>query len=233
MSRTVVIHQPDFLPWLGFFHRLAKADLYVALDHAQFVSGTSRSWTHRDRIKTLAGPRWLSVSVRKAPLGTPISEVMLSSDNVWRQANLNLIRESYRKAVCFEEIFPRVEALYEFRHERLVDMTLASIDLLCELLDIRVPRERSTALAPVGASNEMLVDMLRKCNATHYLSGLGARAYFNPVPYASAGIQVLWQDFEHPVYPQLHGEFVPMLSAIDMLFNCGTKRSRQILRNAK
>lgn len=230
MNATVVIHQPDFLPWLGFFHRLLKADLYVALDHAQFVSGTSRSWTHRDRIKTPTGPRWLSLSVRKAPLGTPISEMLLSPEVAWREANLNLVRESYRPAPYFAEIFPKLEALYAARHERLMDMTLASIDLLSGLLELRIGRKLSSDLAPRGAANEMLVDLLVKCRARRYLSGQGARTYFDPAPYARAGIEVEWQVFDHPVYPQLYGEFVPMLSAIDMLFNCGAERSREILR---
>lgn len=232
MSRLAVIHQPDFLPWAGFFHRLLHADLYIALDHAQFVSGTSRSWTHRDRIKTPHGPRWLSLSVQKAPLGTPICEIRLSPDAAWRQANLNLLRESYRQAPYFDELFPRLEALYQRRDARLVDMTLASIDLLQDLLGLETPRQLSSALAPTGASNEMLVDLLAKAGVTRYLSGIGARAYFDPAPFAAAGIEVRWQSFAHPVYPQLHGEFVPMLSAIDMLFNCGVERSRELLRSS-
>ena len=110
-------------------------------------------------------------------------------------------------------------------------MTLASIDLLGDMLGVGVPRKLSSELSPAGGRNEMLVDLLQKVGATHYLSGIGARAYFDPAPYAAAGIEVLWQDFSHPVYPQLHGEFVPNLSAIDMLFNCGIKQSREILRS--
>ena len=230
--RTVVIHQPDFLPWLGFFDRLRRADLYIALDTAQFVSGTSRSWTHRDRIKTARGPRWLSLSVRKAPLGTPIYEVMLAPDRRWRDDNLNLLRESYQRAPYFGEIFPRVEALYEGAQERLAQMTLESIDLLCTLLGVSVERRLSSTMRPAGSSNEMLADLLSKAGATHYLSGQGARAYFRPEPFARAGIEVQWQAYSHPVYPQLHGAFVPMLSAIDMLFNCGIEQSRTILRSA-
>jgi hypothetical protein len=232
VSRTVVIHQPDFLPWLGFFDRLLRADLYIALDHAQFVSGTSRSWTHRDRIKTASGPQWLSLSVRKAPLGTPISEIRLAPGRAWRDANLNLLRESYRAAPFFAEIFPRLEALYGGAQERLADMTLQSIALLGELLDVRIETRLSSAMAPQGASNEMLVDLLGKAGAGRYLSGQGARAYFRPEPFAQAGIEVAWQEFRHPVYPQLHGDFVPMLSAIDILFNCGVQRSREILRSS-
>lgn len=230
MNKTVVIHQPDFLPHLGFFHRFLAADLYVALDHVQFVNGTSRSWTHRDKIKTPRGAQWLSLSVRKAPRDTPINAVGLS-DTGWRTQNLNLLRENYQEAPHFKEIFAELEKLYELTGDRLVEFTKASIDMLLHLFDIPIPCVLSSSLKPVGHKNELLVDILRKVGATHYLSGIGARDYFDPVPFSEAGIDVVWQDFKHPVYPQMHGEFVPFLSSIDLLFNCGVDRSREILRS--
>lgn len=232
MTRTVVIHQPDFLPWLGFFHRLLKADLYIVLDHVQFVSGTSRSWMHRDRIKTPAGPRWLSLSLQKAPLGTPIHDIRLVPDHAWREKNLNLLRENYRKAPYFDYLFPQLERLYRTNHARLVDMTLDAIDLICAAFDIRIERALSSEMSRTGSSNEMLADLLGQAGATHYLSGLGARDYFDSAPFDRAGVEVVWQEFKHPVYPQLHGPFVPMLSAVDMLFNCGADRSRELLRSS-
>jgi hypothetical protein len=230
VSKTVVIHQPDFLSHLGFFHRFLGADLYVALDHVQFVNGTSRSWTHRDKIKTPRGAQWLSVSVRKTSRDTPINAIGLS-DTDWRKQNLNLVRENYREAPHFEEIFAELEKLYELSSASLVEFTMASIDMLLRLFDITIPCVLSSSLQPVGHKNELLVDILRKVGATRYLSGMGARDYFDPVPFSDAGIEVVWQDFKHPIYPQLHGEFMPYLSSIDMLFNCGIKRSREILRS--
>jgi hypothetical protein len=227
--KTVVIHQPDFLPHLAFFHRFVHADLYVALDHVQFVNGTSRSWMHRDRVKTPRGAQWLTISVRKAPRDTALDAIELS-DMDWRSQNLNLIRENYREAPYFDETFAQVEQLYALRCTRLVEFTTASIEMLLRLFDLRIPRVDSHLLQPVGRRNEMLVDVLSKVGATHYLSGVGAREYFEPAPFAAAGIEVMWQDFTHPVYPQLHGAFVPYLSSIDLLFNCGIERSRAILR---
>lgn len=228
---TVVIHQPDFLPHLGFFHRFLYADLYIALDHAQFVSGTSRSWTHRDRIKTPRGAQWLTVSVRKPSLGTPIREVLLSNSDDWRIQNLRLLRENYRHAPHFEEVFPELEALYADRSERLYEFSLASIDMLSRLFDVTRPRLLSSSLSPQGKSVEMLVGLLGKVGARVYLSGQGARTYHRQAPFDAAGIQVAWQEFRHPVYPQLHGDFIPYLSSIDLLFNCGVERSRQILES--
>jgi hypothetical protein len=230
MSRTVVIHQPDFLPWLGYFQRLVKADLFIALDHVQFVTGTSRSWTHRDMIKTPQGAKWLSLRVQKAPFGTAIRDVLLASDPDWRKDNLNLLRENYRKAPHFDEIFPMIEGLYALPHQTLAAMNLAGLDLLEELLGVTKPRLISSEMSPQGSSTAMLVDLLRKAGATHYISGLGARAYLDERLLAEAGVELVWQAFRPPVYPQLHGPFVPMLSSIDALFNCGAKGARQLLR---
>ncbi len=232
MSRTAVIHQPDFLPHLGFFDRLLRADVFVLLDNAQYVDSTSRSWTHRDKIKTPKGARWISLSVKRAPRDTPICEIELSNDVDWRANNINLLRENYRKSPYFAEIFPEIEKLYALPCVKLSDFNRASIELLNRLFDIRIEMVTATSLSPKGKSNELLVDILKKVGADRYLSGPGARAYFRPEPFAAAGIEVLWQDFRHPVYSQLHGDFVPYLSSIDLLLNCGIDLSRKILRNS-
>jgi len=230
MSRTVVIHQPDFLPWLGYFHRLLKADLFIALDHVQFVTGTSRSWTHRDMIKTPQGAKWLSLRVQKAPFGTPIRDILLAPGTDWRQDSLNLVRENYRKCPFFDEVFPKLEQLYARPDQTMAEMNLASLDLLEDLLDVKTPRLISSQMSPQGTSTVMLVDLLKKAGATRYISGLGARAYLNENLLREAGIELVWQGFEAPVYPQLHGAFVPMLSSIDALLNCGTDGTRKLLR---
>jgi len=232
MSKTVVIHQPDFMPYLGFFQRFLTADLYIVLDHVQFVNGTSRSWTHRDKIKTAAGERWLTLSVRKAARDTPINQVELSDKGGWIQSNLNLLAQNYRKAPHYEEIMPVVEALYRSPPRLLADFNLRSIEMLMDLLDVRVPLVLSSSLQPNGQKNELLIDLLGKVGATHYLSGTGARDYMAPDLFRNAGIEVLWQEFTHPVYPQQFGDFVPYLSALDALFNCGADGARQLIRRS-
>ena len=231
MNKTVVIHQPDFLPYLGFFHRFLHAEMWVILDNVQFVSGTSRSWTNRDKIKTQVGEKWITVAVQKAQKDSKINEITLSKNVGWRRDNLNLIMENYKRAPFFKEVFPYVENLYGFECDKLIDFNLKSIEMLMELLDIKIERKLASSLNPVGKSNELLVDILKKVDATTYLSGVGARDYYDPKPFEDAGIKVVWQEFKHPIYTQLHGEFIPYLSAIDMLFNCGIEKSREILRS--
>jgi hypothetical protein len=231
-KKTVVIHQPDFVPYLGFFHRFLHADFYIALDHVQYVNGSSRAWTHRDKIKTAQGEKWLTVSVKKAPRDTAINQIELSTDIDWRQGNLHLLEQNYRKAPCYNELMPELERLYAQPFRLLRDFNMASIEMLMDMLDVRIPWVWSSSLDPVGAKNELLVDLLKKVSATQYLSGVGARDYFEPEPFAQAGIEVVWQDFTHPVYAQQFGDFVPYLSALDVLFNHGVTASREILRRA-
>ena len=232
MKKTVVIHQPDFLPYIGFFHRLIRADVFVVLDNAQYVNGTSQSWMNRDKIKTDQGEKWLTVSVKKAAKQTPINQIELSKSSEWKEANLNLIRNNYRKSPHFNEIYPYLEKLYAYEGNLLYEFNLDSIRMLMKLFNIRIDEVYSSNLNAIGKKNELLVDILQKVGATEYLSGVGAKVYFESQPYEEAGIDVVWQDFIHPVYPQLYGSFIPYLSSIDLLFNCGIEESRKILRSS-
>ena len=230
MKKTVVIHQPDFLPYLGFFHKLLYADLYVALDDVQFVS-SSRSWTNRDKIKTEMGERWITISVQKTKRDTRIKDILLSDVVNWRKRNLDLIRVNYSKSDFFDEVFPFIEDLYKTKTKKMVDLNIRSIEILEKLFGIDIEFCLSSELNTKKTRNERLVEILKQIKATHYLSGIGAKDYHKQKYFDKAGIKVIWQDFKHPVYPQLHGEFIPNLSSIDLFFNCGIKKSREILRS--
>lgn len=231
MKKTVVIHQPDFLSYLGFFHRLLHSDLYIVLDDVQFVKGTSQSWMNRDKIKTQNGEQWLTVNIKKAPSSTTINEILLSDTINWKKQNLDLLKQNYRKAEYFDEIFPYLEKLYSNDYEKLSEFNMASIIMLMELFDIKIDIVYSSILKTTQTKSERLVELLTQVDATHYLSGVGARDYHKDEPFDKAGLKVVWQEFQHPIYPQLHGEFIPYLSSIDILFNCGIEKSREILRS--
>jgi len=232
MNKTVVIHQPDFLPYLGFFHRFLHADLYIALDHVQFVKG-SRAYTNRDKIKTSKGESWLTIDTKKAPRNTPINKINLSSDHNWRDKSLHILDVNYRDAPFYKEVLPEVEDLFSLSCDRLSEFNLRSIEILMNLLDTRIPWILSSSMQPEGKKNELLINLLKKINATHYLSGIGAKAYLDEELFHNVGIKVIWQGFTHPVYPQLFGEFIPNLTSLDILFNCGIKKSRLLLKEAR
>ncbi len=228
-DKVVVIHQPDFIPYLGFFDRLLKADVYVVFDNVQYVR-SSRGWTSRDKIKTRNGEKWISVSTQKAPRDTAINQILLAEDEQWKKDNLNLITENYKRCGYYDEIMPYIEKLYQFQGKRMMDFNLESIKMLMKLFDIEIETVIASDLDPVGKSNELIIDVMKRLDCYKYLSGVGARDYYIPELYEEAGIEVIWQDFKHPVYPQQFGEFIPYLSSIDLLFNCGIEQSRKILR---
>ncbi len=228
MSKTVVIHQPDFIPYLGFFHRLLQADLFIILDDVQFLR---EGWHHRDKIKTQNSAKWHTLKIKKAPLGTTIKDIVLLEDTKWKKDNLNQIKENYKKAIYFDEIYPFLEILYSSNDKFLIDVNLKSIEMLNNFFDIKIQTVLSSSFNIDSKANELVVELLQKVNATHYISGVGAKDYFQAEPFNNAEIEVVWQDFNHPVYPQLHGEFIPYLSSIDLLFNCGIEKSREILRS--
>ena len=230
-KKTVVIHQPDFMPYLGFFQRLLYADLYVILDNVQFVNNCKDSWHRRDKIKTPKGEQWFTVGIQKASLKTNICDILINKNDNWKIKHLNLINENYKKAPFYNEIFPYIKELYSFECDNLVEFNMKSIHMLFDLFAIKIKEVFASTLETTGKSNELLVDILQKVGADRYLSGVGAKAYFDSAPYDEAGIEVVWQDFIHPVYPQLFGPFVPYLSSIDLLFNCGIEESRKILRS--
>ena len=230
MSKIVVIHQPDFLSYLGFFHRLLHSDLYVVLDDVQFVK-SNNSWTHRDKIKTQNGDKWLTISVKKASRDTNINKILLNDTIEWKKQNLDLVKQNYKKSKYFNEIFPYLEKLYSKEYEKLADFNMASILMLMELFDIKIDIVYSSDLQTSKTKSERLVEILTQVDATHYLSGIGAKDYHIDKPFDDAKIEVIWQYFKHPVYPQVYKEFIQYLSSIDLLFNCGIEESRKIIRS--
>lgn len=229
MQKTAVIHQPDFIPYLGFFHRLLSADVYIVLDHVQFSKGGSDCWTHRDKIKTQNGTKWLTLPIKKCPTQTPINAILLSNKSDWRSQHLKVLEDNYKKAPFFNDFFPVMEKLYSFKCENMATFTMNSIQILLQSFRIDVEILRSSSLRPTGNSNKMLADLLNKVAAKQYISGIGARDYLNPSLFTEKNINVVWQNFKHPIYNQIHGKFVPYLSSIDLFFNEGYTQARKIL----
>ncbi|MFZ5862543.1 MAG: WbqC family protein [Nitrospirota bacterium] len=217
-SLTICIHQPDFVPYLGFFQRLLLSQHFILLDDVQFIR---RGWQHRDRIKGRRGPIWLTLSVRKGDYHQRICDVELSDDPKWIDDNLNLLRDCYRQAPYFAEVFPKVEAVYRGGYRRLIDFNRALLDLAMEYFEIEIPISNSSEYGIEAASSARLLALVQAKQGSVYLTGSGSRDYLDEDMFRMAGIRVIWQEFAHPIYPQLHGDFEPMLSCLDVLFNCG------------
>ena len=218
-QKIVVIHQPDFAPHLAFFHRLFLAHLFIVFDDVQFLR---RGWHHRDKIKTKQGARWLTVPVQKDKLDQKINKMDISGNReAWIRGHLDQLTAHYRTARYFDVIFPQIRELYHFNHSRLIDFNMTFLRFFFDLFSIKIEMAFSSQFAADGKKNDKLTRLVTAAQGTHYLTGSGSAAYLDRMLFSKSHIAVLWQQFTHPVYPQLHGEFIPYLSCIDFAMNCG------------
>lgn len=223
---TIVIHQPSYLPWIGLLDRIAQADVYVMLDTVQY---DKHGWRNRNRIKSPGGPQWLTVPVlTKHRHGMPVADAMINPGVPWAQKHVNAIRTYYAKAPHFARYMPAIAGILGHPWQRLMDLTTAlDVEALFPALGIRTRRVVASTLGPMPAStaSERLVLICQALGATTYLSPDAAKDYLDHEPFANAGIAVRFHGYRHPTYPQLHGPFVPYLSVVDLLMNCGDRSS--------
>lgn len=216
----VAIMQPTYLPWAGYFGLMRSVDLFILLDSVQFAR---RSWQQRNQIKTANGPQWLTVPVLvKGKRDQRIDEVEIDATAHFADAHRKAIEFNYRKAAAYDAIAPQLLPLLDQPGSRLSDLTIALIERIQRLLGISTPVMRSSAMHGEGAKADLLVSLCREVGAKEYISPPGSQEYLDESDaFANAGIPVKYFRFTHPEYPQLFGAFLPFMSSIDMLMNCG------------
>jgi hypothetical protein len=226
----VTILQPSYLPWLGFFEQMSRSDKFVLLDDVQY---TRRDWRNRNKVRVKEGWAWLTVPVQQKNLfSQSLLETRIDNSVSWRRKHLQSLRQHYCKAPYFENYFPRCEQLYEKDWTFLFDLCLETINFLKEEIGIDTPLLRSSEMKTSGTKADKLLSICGELGATHYLSGESASDYISEEEFSSRGVELEYQQYEHPVYLQRYSGFVPHLSAIDLLFNCG-KQSLEILKHAE
>ena len=230
----IAIHQPHFLPWLGYLHRMAQVDLFVLLDHVQFER---RNYQNRTMIRLDEQSRWFSVPVVQRSQKERIIDKLVDNTpegaKSWGTNHFATLRHAYRDAGFFGTYGPGVKRLLETRWERLADINQASLDILRDAFGITTPLACSSELAVEGARGDLILNICKAVGATQYVVGFGgSRGYLDEAAFAEAGVKIVQHQFPHPEYRQCgKGPFIKGLSAIDMLFNVGPE-SRQILLGA-
>jgi hypothetical protein len=229
----VAIHQPQYMPWTGYFHKIAGADLFVILDDVQFKKN---EWQHRNRIRTSQGWQWLSVPNHYA-FPQAIREVRLNNQIPWQEKHWRSLVAAYGNAPWFGKYKDDFEKFYAKRWENMAELNIDSIVLLNRLLGIASPMERSSAYHFEGTSTQRLVNICRHFKADMYLSGSGGKDYIEQDFFDTAGIKVVFEEFSPPSYAQhwsrSEDEFIPGLSVIDLLFNCGDESLSVLKGNIK
>lgn len=226
-SKRVVVLQPSYLPWLGYFDQLYKSDVFVLYDDVQY---DKHGWRNRNRIKSDKGPLWLTVPVLTHGQGLPTNrEARIDTRQPWARKHLQALRVNYAKAPSFGEVFDRLEPLLGREWARLLDLNRAVLETLCALLGLDRPIKLSSELDVPGQKTERLVAICRALGADRYLTGDAASEYLDETQFAANGIRVEYHHYRHPVYAQLHGEFVPYLSVVDLLMNHGRESLRLLV----
>jgi hypothetical protein len=226
----VAIVQSNYIPWRGYFDLMNQVDAFVLLDDVQY---TRRDWRNRNRIKTADGLRWLSIPVQtKGSYDQRIDQTRIA-DPGWRRSHWSAIEQAYRRAPYFDEIAAVLAPLYDaLDAELLSEVNLAFLECVRAQLGIDTPMSRSSEYRTAGERNRRLLDICHATGASEYVSGPLARDYLDVELFAREGVAVRWFDYSgYRPYAQLHGDFEPSVSIVDLLF-CEGNASRDFLRSS-
>jgi hypothetical protein len=206
------------MPWLGYFDKIVRSETFVFLDNVQFKKN---EFQNRNKIKTAQGWMWLTVPVLyKYP--EQIDEVKINEGIDWRKKHLRTLAINYQKAPYFHALFPEVERFYAGDSVSISEVNRESILMLLSMLGVNREIAIATALGHLPEEpSERLAAICETLRADTYLSGAGGKTYLDLKPFSKRGITVKFQEFNHPIYPQLYADFIPNLSLLDLLFNCG------------
>jgi len=217
---VVAIHQPQYLPWLGYFDKLDRCDVFCLLDTVQYKKN---EFQNRNRIKTADGWQWLTVPVTYR-FPQRIEEVGVNQTVDWQRKHLQSLKTNYSKAPFFDTYYASFEEFYQKSYEMIVDVNVASIELLMELLGLERKLVLASSLKMDSEDPTLrLVQICQALGGAAYLSGKDGAKYMDVEMFASHQIDILFQDFKHPQYPQCYGPFEPNMSVVDLLFNCGSE----------
>ncbi len=217
----IAIHQPNYLPYLGFFDKLKRSDIFVIYDDAQFNKG---DFHHRNKIRIYHGWKWLTVPIEKKRI--PINEIVIRNEPVnnkknWQEIQFNEIYDNYKDTPYFPIYEKKLKDIYCNDYNMLLDLNMSLINFISSAFNITTKIVFSSDLSFKSGSTQRLVDIVEALDGDVYLSGPAGRKYLDVSLFNNKGIEISYQDFDHPVYRQRYKGFIPNLSAIDALFNIG------------
>lgn len=233
-ERVVAIHQPNFLPWLGYFAKIAACDVFIVMDNAQFPK-TGGSWTNRVKMRIGGEAAWVTVPIVRAYHGVrTVKEMEIDDRSPWRAKLLKTVRMSYARATHFEEVYPLIEKLVTYPSASLSEFNLFGVREISAALGIDTTKlVVGSQLNAPGTATTLLINMVRAVSGTIYLCGGGAAGYQDDDQFAAEGIQLRYQAFSHPEYQQRAGDpFLAGLSIVDTLMWIGTSGTSLLLRES-
>ena len=226
---NIIIRQPGYLPNLGFFKKIQSCDTFVFLDDIQFVKDR---FDNRNRIRTKNGTSWLTVPINRPVFKKNLNEILISNNLHWQLDHLNIIEDTYHEAPFFTTYWNSLQKILNKKWTKLIDLNLELIRYFMVTLNLTTPTVDSSTLKKSSDRSQRLLDICKQLNASCYISGISGKDYLDEKIFHNSGIKIIYENFQHPVYNQIHGDFVENLSILDLLFNEG-ENSQKILINAK
>ena len=224
--------QPTYLPWLGYFDLIDQSTIFVFLENVQFEK---RSWQQRNQIRTPKGLEWLTIPVNvKGRYNQLVREVEIVQSSAFPHDHIRAIEFYYRRAPYFNNYFPKLKEILTEEVTLLCKLTIRLIRWIASEIGINAKFELGSQFPAHGPRSELLVDICKAVDAHRYLSPIGSAAYLSTEYeiFHQNNIEVLFQNYDHPEYPQVYQPFIPYASAIDLLFNHGSK-SLDVIRSGR
>lgn len=215
----ISVHQPQYLPWLGYFHKMYQSDAFVFLDNVQYKK---REYQNRNRIRTKSGGIWLTVPVLSEEVPYPkISSVRIDNSQAWQKKHWRAISLNYGRAPYFKKYSAYFEDVFKKEWKMLADINIHITEYIAQSLGINRPMYLESQLNIATKNTMRIIDICSALKADTYLSGIGGKEYLDEKQFDLNGIRLLYQDFVHPKYLQCYEPFIPYMSIIDFMFNCG------------
>jgi len=213
----ISIHQPAYLPWLGYFEKINRSNIFIYLDTVQLEKN---SYTYRNKIKTPQGSTWLTIPlITKGHISNSIGDIRIDNSQIWKKKHLKNIFFNYKKAKFFEELYPKIELLFEEDFDLFSDLAYQHLVFWLNELNIQTKIVKSSTLDIETKKSDLVLDLCSKFSASKYLSGALGKDYLNEGDFVQRDIQIEYQNYSHPVYHQLNGDFLPNMGIVDFWMN--------------
>jgi hypothetical protein len=223
----VTVHQPEHLPWLGFFHKINQADCIVLLDQVQY---RDRYYQNKNKVMSTNGPMFVTVPVVSKDRRLTLIKDIKISDSSWKQGYMRTLYYYYKNFPYFEPYYTELHKIVSEANDQLCDLNISIIKYFMKELEMDTKIVIASELDVSGAKSDLMLSICQKLNATAYLSGPSGREYLKQEMFKENQIDVIFQEFHHPRYPQYKNQhFVSHLSTIDLLFNCGSSSKEYLV----
>lgn len=218
-SMIVSIAQPAYLPWLGYFDRIARSDIHIVLDSVQIER---RGFTHRNKIRTKDNWLWLTVPIKKkGNYHTPIYALKINNESNWKKKHWNSIVHRYAKSPHFKQYKEPLEYIYMRDWLLLNALLQESTNMLFEMLGLKTQLIFTSKMDIKGEKSELILNLCKEVDAKKYISGPFGKDYLDQRSFENAGIEIQYHNYKHPEYVQFYSGFEPYMSIIDLIFNHG------------